>query len=301
VESDGLNVQDKLVRLTCLVTRVSFCNPSSDGIFLASLFFLLVSVIDSWDTEHVTYTRLENCTETETLLIPLFGFHVTSVAARHHCVHPELRQQPGLQRSTMTDDFLQLVSQANPAASQYHQANNRYPPTTSMPSGSSPYSDHLSQQMDPFFDDDDIPDSAFGPAHSQESGLPLAKSAALPSGVDFSDSSKAPPQSWNFDDDDDFQASKFQASNGQSFPGPSFSSSPTAKRPITSIPKLKSKKWKWPWQKEKVLTGERIVALNNSAANADYCSNVISTSKYNLATFLPKFLFGTLIFFSTAT
>ena len=185
----------------------------------------------------------------------------------------------------MSDDFLRLVSQANPATSQYYPANNRYPPAPSVPNGSSGYSD---QPMDPFFDDEDIPDSAFGPMdpmHSQESGLPLASSAALPSGVEFSDSPKRIPQNWNFDDDDDFRPS-----NGQSFPGPSSSS--TAKQPI-----LKSKKWKWPWQREKVLTGERIIALNNSAANADFCSNFISTSKYNLATFLPKFLFGTLIFF----
>jgi len=191
----------------------------------------------------------------------------------------------------MSDDFLRLVSQANPAARQYQPANNRYPPTT-LASSSSPYSDRSPQLMDPFFDDDDIPDSAFGPVHpmhSQESGLPLAHSAAPPAGVSFSDSSKGMPQGWNFDDDDEFQAAK-----SKKFPGSSSSSSSTTKRPITSIPKPKSRKWKWPWQVEKVLTGERIIALNNSAANAEYCSNFVSTSKYNLATFLPKFLFGTL-------
>lgn len=62
------------------------------------------------------------------------------------------------------------------------------------------------------------------------------------------------------------------------------------KQPIISIPKFKSRKWKWPWQEEKVLSGERIIALNNNAANAEYCSNVVSTSKYNMVTFLPKFL-----------
>ncbi|KAF8813752.1 Ca-transporting ATPase [Phlegmacium glaucopus] len=188
----------------------------------------------------------------------------------------------------MTDDFLRLVSQANPAAKRYQPANNRYPPATLVvPSSSGSYSDHSPQLMDPFFDDDDIPDSAFGPVHpmhSQESGLPLARSAAPPAGVSLSDSSKGIPQGWNFDDDDEFQAS-----NSRDFPGSSSSS--TTKRPVTSIPKRKSRKWKWPWQKEKVLSGERIIALNNSAANAEYCSNFVSTSKYNLATFLPKFLF----------
>jgi phospholipid-transporting ATPase len=203
----------------------------------------------------------------------------------------------------MSHDFLRLVSQANPASRQYQPANDRYPPAA--PAVPIPYSDSSTQQMDPFFDDEDILDSAFGPPahsmHSQESGLPLADSAALPAGVGFSDSSKGTPQDWNFDDDDEFQASKFQASSSQSFPGPSSVSSSTTKRPITSIPKLKSKKWKWPWQKEKVLTGERIIALNNSAANVDFCSNFVSTSKYNLATFLPKFLFGTLIFIMAIT
>src|ERR1700678_3647966 len=118
----------------------------------------------------------------------------------------------------MNDDFLQLVSQANPATRQYQPANNRYPPAAL----GVPYSDHPPQHMDPFFDDDDIPDSAFGPVHpmhSQESGLPLAHSAAPPAGVDFSDSSEGVPQGWNFDDDD------FQASDSQKIPGPSSSSS----------------------------------------------------------------------------
>lgn len=189
----------------------------------------------------------------------------------------------------MSDDFLRLVSQANPATRQYQPANNGYPAgALGVPSSSSSYSD-ASQHMDPFFDDDDIPDSAFGPIHpmhSQESGLPLAHSAAPPAGVGFTDSSKGTSQGWNFDDDD------FQVSNSQNLQDSSSSS--TTKRPITSIPKHKSIKWKWPWQEEKVLTGERIIALNNSAANAGYCSNSVSTSKYNFATFLSRFLFGTL-------
>ena len=56
--------------------------------------------------------------------------------------------------------------------------------------------------------------------------------------------------------------------------------------------KAKKWEWKWPWKKEKELTGERIIALNNPALNSEYCSNFVSASKYNLVTFLPKFLFG---------
>ncbi|PPR02401.1 hypothetical protein CVT26_011369 [Gymnopilus dilepis] len=184
----------------------------------------------------------------------------------------------------MSEDFLRLVSQANPATRQYQPANNGYPPHGT----AGPYSDNSPQLMDPFFDDEDenVPDSAFGrpaPMHSQESGLPLARSAAPPAGVGPSSSTNGLPQGWNFDDDD------FQPSNGQAFPG---RSKPSTSQPITSkLSRFKSRKWKWPWEKEKVLTGERVIALNNSLANAEFSSNFVSTSKYNLATFLPKFLY----------
>jgi hypothetical protein len=64
-----------------------------------------------------------------------------------------------------------------------------------------------------------------------------------------------------------------------------------------SLPPRKPKKasrrrWRWPWQKEQVLTAERVVALNNPDANADFLSNYVSTTKYNMATFVPKFFFG---------
>lgn len=167
----------------------------------------------------------------------------------------------------MSDDFLKLVSQANPAASQYQHTNPSYPP-----------SEH---QLDPFFDDDDEgPDSAFGrplPMQSQASGLPLTKSAAPHAGTGV-------PQGWSFDDEDP------NAYSGQSsFPGPS---QPT-KTKENKKRKLSNFKWSWPWQrKEVVLTGERVVGLNNPEANSEFCSNYVSTTKYNMATFLPKFLFG---------
>ncbi|EKM53518.1 uncharacterized protein PHACADRAFT_259936 [Phanerochaete carnosa HHB-10118-sp] len=75
------------------------------------------------------------------------------------------------------------------------------------------------------------------------------------------------------------------------FPGSTQSSASGPTQPRGKAPR-KPFKWKWPWKKdEKVLEGERIVALNNSVANSDYCSNFVSTSKYNAVTFLPKFLF----------
>lgn len=140
--------------------------------------------------------------------------------------------------------------------------------------------------MDPFFDDDDEPDSAFGrpmPMQSQESGLPLTRHGAPPAGAGQSKVSLGDgiPQGWNFDDDDAHQAP--------------FGSAQTSRSVAKEAAKPKSKqkwKWKWPWQKEKVLTGERVIALNNSAANVEFSNNFVSTSKYNLATFTPKFLLG---------
>lgn len=147
--------------------------------------------------------------------------------------------------------------------------------------------------MDPFFDDDDdlnVPDSAFGAApamKSQESGLPLAKSAAAPAGHSKVTLGDGVPQGWNFDDED------LQPNNGQPFAGSAhFPGSQQPPPPKTSKRSSMKRKWKWPWEKEKVLEGERVIALNNPAVNGDFCSNFVSTSKYNLATFLPKFLFG---------
>ncbi|SJK97928.1 probable P-type ATPase (amino-phospholipid-translocase) [Armillaria ostoyae] len=185
----------------------------------------------------------------------------------------------------MSDDFLRLVSQANPATRQYQPTNNGYPPSSS----TSPYANSPSnpQLMDPFFDDDDDLESTYSrpmPMQSQESGLPLARSAAPPAGTGNSKGGDGVPQGWNFDDDD------FHPSNQSPFPG-SDSFNGSSIRSKEKEPRTKTKwQWKWPWKKEKQLTGERIVALNNSAANVEFSSNFVSTSKYNLATFLPKFL-----------
>ncbi|KAG8221375.1 Ca-transporting ATPase [Butyriboletus roseoflavus] len=162
------------------------------------------------------------------------------------------------------ESFAQLVHSANPAA---NTRSLNYPPTST---------------MDPFFDDEeDLFDSAPPPAdhlfptRSQESGLPLAHAAALPAGLGPSTVSlprTSQPQGWSAD--------PFQSS--VSFPGvPSNHTTPKPRR---------RKKWKWPWDREVVLTGERVIALNNPLMNDDFGDNVVSTSKYNAATFLPKFL-----------
>ncbi|KAJ7690706.1 calcium transporting ATPase [Mycena rosella] len=186
----------------------------------------------------------------------------------------------------MSDDFLRLVAQANPAARQYQPANG-YPP-----SSSTPYSDHSPQIMDPFFDDDEdnMPDSAFGRSHpgpmdSQASGLPLTRNAVPPAGSGSSKvSGDGVPQGWNFDDDEFRPADQPAFAGSASFNGTPAQSS--GKKTGASL----RRRWKWPWQKDKVLTGERVIALNNAAANVEYGSNSVSTSKYNVATFIPKFL-----------
>ncbi|KAF9228273.1 phospholipid-translocating P-type ATPase [Gyrodon lividus] len=186
------------------------------------------------------------------------------------------------------ESFARLVNTANPAV--FH-SNNPYLQPSYPPS-------HIHPQtnlMDPFFDDEDdlldstppAADSSFAmhsrpaPTQSQESGLPLTRSAASPAGLDPSSTSLATtttgqPQGWNFDDDAAFQGSA-------SFPG-----IPSATTPET--PNTRRRKWKWPWEKEIVLASERVIALNNPFMNDNFCDNFVSTSKYNAITFLPKFL-----------
>lgn len=182
---------------------------------------------------------------------------------------------------TMSDDFIRLVSQANPAA-RYQPANNGYPP---------PNSD---QQLDPFFDDedeDDVPDSAFGVSQaamkSQDSGLPFSRAGAQPAGhsqVTLATTAAIPPD-WSFDDD--------EPPKQPGAPGSTPATRPKHKRRSSRSLVGRVKKLRWPWQKgDKVLAGDRVIALNNPDANTDYCSNYISTSKYNVVTFVPKFLFG---------
>jgi phospholipid-transporting ATPase len=186
----------------------------------------------------------------------------------------------------MTDDFVRLVSQEN-SATRGGEYRATYPP--------GPHTNN--HGLDPFFDDDEDPDSAipnasnsdvnnlispiapppdsafgsFKAMQSTDSGLPLSKHAAPPAGVE--------PQGWNFEDED--------------IQMPTLSSSP-----MPSRSRRKSWKWRWPWQGPQEYVGERVIALNEEHVNLSegYCDNYISTSKYNFATFVPKFLAGALFF-----
>ena len=189
----------------------------------------------------------------------------------------------------MSEQFINLVSQANPATRQYQPTINGYPPASN---SNSPYNHNSPQVLDPFFDDDDdTPDSAFAmgrttPMQSQASGLPLRDHAAPPAGTGFSKTSlqgDGMPQGW---DDADVQLPP----GVQPFAGSA--AFPGAQTPTEKTQSTRRKKWRWPWQKEEQLVGERVIALNNAANNADYPSNFVSTSKYNMVTFVPKFLTG---------
>ena len=181
-----------------------------------------------------------------------------------------------------SNDFNRFVSSANPSTRQYQPANGGYPPSHS--AGAS------QQQLDPFFDDeDDLPDSAFGrpiPMQSTESSIPLRNAAAPPAGhskVTLPGSGQ--PQGWDFDDNIPVEQPTFNGS--ASFPGDDDSPSHS---PKSSKPR---KKWKWPWEKQDAMQqGERVITLNDfqGTSNTEFCSNSVSTSKYNVATFVPKFL-----------
>ena len=116
---------------------------------------------------------------------------------------------------------------------------------------------------------------------SKESfGAPLKSNAAPIAGAGQSKVSLGgQPQGWNFDDED-----------------VAVPPLPTVAPHAAQPPRRKRKKFqvKWPWAKEEKVEGERIVPLNTPGAGVEFLHNGVSTSKYNIATFGPKFLFGAL-------
>lgn len=146
--------------------------------------------------------------------------------------------------------------------------------------------------MDPFFHDDDdidspMPGSAFRPAAmaSHESSMNLARSAQPIAGK--SQTSLGAPQGWTFDEDD------LPAPSVEPFKGSgNFNGLP--QHAEKQKPKKVKEPFRWPWQKRVQLEGERKIALNDHPTNTAqaFCTNYVSTSKYNAATFVPKFLLG---------
>ncbi|KEP50793.1 phospholipid P-type ATPase transporter [Rhizoctonia solani 123E] len=208
------------------------------------------------------------------------------------------------------DDFVSLVSRSNPASRQYQTGpGGAYAPTGTYPPPQNTVSPGTAQPMDPFFDDDEeddanpfgdgrgnpfadkhaVPGNSAGNAYGMSTpNLGLTANAVPPAGAGASSSTVAlgkdgMPPGWAFDDDEPMG----QPAASGSAPAPNTSSGG-----LKSAMKKTGGGWKWPWTKEKVLEGERNVWLNDQARNIGegYPNNYVSTSKYNLASFIPKFL-----------
>lgn len=236
----------------------------------------------------------------------------------------------------MSSDFERLVSQANPAARQASGRNgSNNHPRQSLDHDNPFLIDDLED-----FDDTPVTDHRYQNRHPQHAGPSVthyandrqaARSNPLDDPIDTYDQNQqltrgpstksqrsahgtGQPEGWIFDVDDNapnnlstttvngnappFPGSKiFNGTINESSEGLRVGGQPSRKKKLMDL----KKNWKWPWEKEKVLTGERIVFLNDDGANGDsgFVSNYVSTSKYNLVTFLPKFLFGMSHFLST--
>lgn len=205
------------------------------------------------------------------------------------------------------DDFVSLVSRSNPASRQYQTGTGgAYAQAGTYPPPQNAVSPGTAQPMDPFFDDDEDDANPFGDGRGNPFGdkyaapgnstgnaygmstpnLGLTANAVPPAGVGASTSTVAlgkdgMPPGWAFDDDEPVN----QPATSRSAPA---SSSGGLKGAMNKT----GGGWKWPWAKEKVYEGERQVWLNDQARNIGegYPNNYVSTSKYNLATFIPKFL-----------
>ncbi|KAF8756597.1 Phospholipid-transporting ATPase [Rhizoctonia solani] len=205
------------------------------------------------------------------------------------------------------DDFVSLVSRSNPASRQYQTGTGgAYAQAGTYPPPQNAVSPGTAQPMDPFFDDDEDDANPFGDGRGNPFGdkyaapgnstgnaygmstpnLGLTANAVPPAGVGASTSTVAlgkdgMPPGWAFDDDEPVN----QPATSRSAPASSSGG-------LKGAMKKTGGGWKWPWAKEKVYEGERQVWLNDQARNIGegYPNNYVSTSKYNLATFIPKFL-----------
>ena len=74
--------------------------------------------------------------------------------------------------------------------------------------------------------------------------------------------------------------------------GPLIKTSPPLSHhsPLLATKKALRGRWRWPGERAG-LHREQVVAFNLDA-NANFLSNYVSTTKYNIVTFVPKFLFG---------
>lgn len=218
-------------------------------------------------------------------------------------------------------DELDLMGDDDDDFNNYNQNNSRVPKSGNNPHNPYNLSSGLSAPNPPFT-------SIHSNAASQESGLPLAQSAAYPAGRSpFDDSYSTGGNDFKSIEADDevgiYPSSPYEdqrnAAAGGASAGmgmgsflsrkPDSKPNRNSKRDPTlppsdspmdgfrrSIRSLKADMAKIARRGKDPLppTGERIARLNDPVGNEkeDYCDNWISTSKYNVVTFLPKFLVG---------
>lgn len=123
-------------------------------------------------------------------------------------------------------------------------------------------------------------------APTYESKAPLATSAALPAGHGQGQIGEPTrPAVSMLDDDDEMLAGQASGGRGKAI----------ANRPSDRLKEILQEVKDRINGVPKVLDGERTIHINNPPMNDPFkfCNNYVSTSKYNLVSFVPKFFAGT--------
>lgn len=132
------------------------------------------------------------------------------------------------------------------------------------------------------------------PAYDRNGGsaysgnAPLTSNAQVPAGHgmgQIGETGRPVQQSGMLDDDEEIIAARTKMSKKKAAPGVGIAE--TVKEAIKEA-KRRMKGG------HKMYTGERMIHINNQPLNdaSKFCNNYVSTSKYNLVTFLPKFFIG---------
>lgn len=160
------------------------------------------------------------------------------------------------QSSTPMDDFANLVSRANPAASQYQPAGLGYPPSSST-NGAHAHGLHSSTDPEAhnifLIDDDEDEPGTAGMGQVDGGAFRSAGMASVESGLPFAGRGAPVAGHGNGMSWEDTEMDQVD------LPGP------------RTTPRKKKRKisweFKWPWSKEKVREGDRVIALNDDGAN----------------------------------
>lgn len=182
----------------------------------------------------------------------------------------------------------------NPAAYGGGQAANRFGTGTDVGNGQPLGKRGYDGSYDPYFEEDELPPSddipydsqpAYGRSQSSFAGTaPLSSNAQVPAGHGMGQiGEKSKPTRGMLDDDDDDMIVA--------------SAAVSARKAVAAARGGGGGIWKGIKGKltgaPRVYEGERKIFLNNPSGNAGvkYVNNSVSTSKYNVITFVPKFLF----------